>query len=118
LGARQWRNSKRILASYSGDALAKLAEDELRRSPEARKLYAAETFATEGGLTQAVNRVDDAVKKLTDRMDRYFENRWYLYLCPQPASKTIEPRGVGVADYRARNFERGLPKEINGLSRQ
>ena len=37
------------------------------------KLDAAEKFATEGGLTQAVNRVDDAVKRLTDRMDRYFE---------------------------------------------
>ena len=55
------------------DSRAKLAEDELRRSLEAHKLYAAENFATEGGLTQAVNRVDDAVKRLTDRMDRYFE---------------------------------------------
>ena len=55
------------------DSRAKLAEDELRRSIEAHKLYAAENFATEGGLTQAVNRVDDAVKRLTDRMDRYFE---------------------------------------------
>ncbi len=55
------------------DARARVAEDELRRSIEAHKLYAAETFATEGGLTQAVNRVDDAVKRLTDRIDRYFE---------------------------------------------
>lgn len=55
------------------DSRAKLAEDELRRSLEAHKLYAAENFATKGGLTQAVNRVDDAVKRLTDRIDRYFE---------------------------------------------
>jgi hypothetical protein len=61
-----------LLVSAS-DARAKLAEDELRRSLADHKLYAAETFATEGGLTQAVNRVDDAVKRLTDRMDRYFE---------------------------------------------
>jgi hypothetical protein len=55
------------------ESRAKLAEDKLRRSFEAHKLHAAENFATEGGLTQAVNRVDDAVKRLTDRMDRYFE---------------------------------------------
>jgi hypothetical protein len=57
----------------ASDSRAKLAEDELRRSLADHKLYAAENFATEGGLTQAVNRVDDAVKRLTDRMDRYFE---------------------------------------------
>lgn len=61
------------IAIGAADARAKLAEDELRRSLADHKLYAAETFATEGGLTQAVNRVDDAVKRLTDRMDRYFE---------------------------------------------
>lgn len=55
------------------DSCAKFAEDDLRRSLEAHKLYAAENFATEGGLTQTVSRVDDAVKRLTDRMDRYFE---------------------------------------------
>lgn len=37
------------------DSRAKLAEDDLRRSLEAHKLYAAENFATKGGLTQAVN---------------------------------------------------------------
>lgn len=55
------------------ESRAKLAEDELRRSLEANKLYAAENIATEGRVTQAVNRVDDAVKRLTDRIDRYFE---------------------------------------------
>lgn len=61
------------LAIGAADARAKLAEDEIRRSLGDHKLYAAETFATEGGLTQAANWVDDAVKRLTDRMDRYFE---------------------------------------------
>ena len=64
------------------DSRAKLAEDELRRSLEAHKLYAAENFATEDGVTHAVNRVDDAVKRLTDRMDRYFE---------KPASTPLRP---------------------------
>lgn len=47
----------------------------LQRSLEAHRLYAAENFATEGSLTQAVTRADDAFKWPTDRMDRYFEKK-------------------------------------------
>lgn len=53
-------------------ARAKMAEEEMARSLAAHKLYAAEHYATDAGLKDAVDRVDDAVKRLTDRMDNYF----------------------------------------------
>ncbi len=65
--------STRDLSIAAVDARAKLAEEELRRSFETHKLYGYRKLRDRGGLTQAVNRVDDAVKRLTDRMDRYFE---------------------------------------------
>lgn len=55
------------------DARAKAAEDALRASFDAYRVYAAEHFASGTSLNSAVDRVEEAVKRLTDRMDRYFE---------------------------------------------
>jgi len=45
------------------------ATELLRRSLEAHKLYAAETFATKEGLTEAFDRVHDDLDKISDRLD-------------------------------------------------
>ena len=58
------------LTVSAADARAKIAEDELRRSIEAHKLYAAEHFATEEGVSKALDPVLKAIERLTDRLDR------------------------------------------------
>jgi hypothetical protein len=60
---------KRDLAIQAEHARAKMAEDDLRRSLEAHKLYAAENFATTHELANALGRVETAITKLADRLD-------------------------------------------------
>lgn len=59
------------LALAAADARAKIAEDELRRSIEAHKLFAAEHFATEDGVAKALEPVLKAIDRLADRLDRF-----------------------------------------------
>jgi hypothetical protein len=58
------------MARAAADARAKMAEDELRRSLEAHKLFAAEHFATEDGVGKALEPVLKAIERLSDRLDR------------------------------------------------
>jgi hypothetical protein len=60
---------KRDLAIQAEHARAKMAEDDIRRSLEAHKLYAAENFATTHELANALGRVETAITKLADRLD-------------------------------------------------
>lgn len=53
------------------DGRAKIAEDDLRRALEAHKLHAAEHFATEDGVSKALEPVLKAIDRLADRLDRY-----------------------------------------------
>lgn len=52
---------------------AKIVEDELRRDLALYKVHAAETFATKEGVAAAVGRVESAVDRLTQRIDRLLE---------------------------------------------
>lgn len=45
------------------------ATEELRRSLEAHKLYAAEHFATTGELATALGKVEAAIERLSLRLD-------------------------------------------------
>ena len=54
----------------AADARAKTIEDELRRTIEAHKLYAAEHFATEEGMSKALEPVLKAIERLADRLDQ------------------------------------------------
>lgn len=58
------------IARAAQDARAKVAEDELRRSLEAHKLFAAEHFATEEGVAKALDPVLKAIDRLADRLDQ------------------------------------------------
>jgi|GEM_PF-2721061 len=58
------------LAISAADGRAKIAEDELRRSIEAHKLFAAEHFATEEGVSKALDPVLKAIDRLADRLDK------------------------------------------------
>lgn len=51
------------------DLRAKLEEGRLAKDLSDHKLHAAEVFATKSGLTEALNRVHDALDKLTGRID-------------------------------------------------
>lgn len=51
------------------DARAKTEETVIAKSLYDHKLYASESFATKAGLTEALNRVHDALDKLSDRID-------------------------------------------------
>lgn len=59
------------LAVAAADARAKMAEDELRRTIAEHKLFAAEHFATEDGVTKALDPVLKAIDRLADRLDRF-----------------------------------------------
>ena len=61
----------RLLADQAEAARAKVAEDELRRSLEAHKLYAAKTFVSTHELAAALGRVEAAIERLTDRLDKW-----------------------------------------------
>ncbi len=78
--------AKRDLKIEAEHARAKMAEEEVRSNLQEHKLYAAEHFATKDGVTQALDRVEaaverltqqvhDVVERLTDRLDRYLEKR-------------------------------------------
>lgn len=71
------------LAIEAANARARIVEDELRRSIEAHKLYAAETFVTEKAMADAVRPLSDSIDRLTDRFDRLFE-----LLRPAPGPRT------------------------------
>jgi hypothetical protein len=58
------------LTLSASDGRAKIAEDELRRSIEAHKLFAAEHFATEEGVSKALDPVLKAIDRLADRLDK------------------------------------------------
>lgn len=62
--------SKRDLAIAAESARAKLAEDGISRDIAAHKLYAAENFATTHELALALARVEAAIEKLSDRLDK------------------------------------------------
>lgn len=54
------------------DARAKMAEEELRRSLDAHKLYAAEHYATNDDVVRAVDKIDGSIKDLSARIDQHF----------------------------------------------
>jgi hypothetical protein len=59
------------LALAAADARAKMAEDDLRRTIAEHKLFAAEHFATEDGVSKALEPVLRAIDRLADRLDRF-----------------------------------------------
>lgn len=68
-----WRVESKITAARE-DAIkvanvAIAAASEASKDLAAHKIYAAETFSTKAGLTEALNRVHDALDKLADRID-------------------------------------------------
>lgn len=68
----------RALAERDASALlekerAKLVEGQLREELHEFKIHASETFATKEGVTAAVGRVEQAVDRLTSRIDRLLE---------------------------------------------
>lgn len=58
------------LAIEAANARAHIAEEELRRSIEGHKLYAAENYATQEGLEKAIEPILRAIERLGDRLDR------------------------------------------------
>jgi len=52
------------------DGRAKIAENDLHNALAEHKLYAAEHFATEEGVSKALDPVLKAIERLTDRLDR------------------------------------------------
>jgi hypothetical protein len=58
------------LQTEAANERAKMVEEELRRSIEAHKLFAAEHFATEDGVNKALEPVLKAIERLADRLDR------------------------------------------------
>lgn len=62
---------EQALALAAADARAKMAEDDLRRTIAEHKLFAAEHFATEDGVSKALEPVLKAIDRLADRLDRY-----------------------------------------------
>src|SRR5688572_19857315 len=78
LGLARWvmgEMGKRDLSIQVVDARAKMAEDELRSSLQAHKLYAAETFATTHELANALGRVEASIERLADRLDKILMER-------------------------------------------
>lgn len=61
---------KRDLGIQAEHARAKLAEDDIHAALEAHRLYAAETFATTHELANALSRVEAAIERLADRLDK------------------------------------------------
>ncbi len=57
------------------NARATLMEGELRKEIADYKQHAGETFATKEGVSVAVQRVEQAVDRLTGRIDRLLERR-------------------------------------------
>jgi len=68
--SRSTELEKRDLATQAETARAKMAEEEIRRTLEAHKLFAAEHFATEEGVSKAMEPILRAIDRLTDRLDR------------------------------------------------
>lgn len=78
-------NDTRI-AIQAADGRAKVAEEELRRSIEAHKLFAAEHFATEDGVAKALEPVLRAIERLGDRLDQLIAGNTPSR--PSPRSRT------------------------------
>jgi len=78
---------QRDLALAAETVRAKVAEEEVRRSIEAHKLFAAEHFATEEGVAKAIEPIIKALDKMTDRLDRV--------LSDYSASRPVPPRARG-----------------------
>ncbi len=57
----------------ASDERAKLAESQLARDFSAYQLHCAETFSTKSGTTEAVERVENAVGGLSERMETGLE---------------------------------------------
>lgn len=67
-----WVNTelhKRDIQIAAVDARAKAEESVIAKSLADHKLHAAEVFATKSGLTEALNRVHDALDNLSQRID-------------------------------------------------
>lgn len=64
---------QRDMAISAVDARAKLAEEALARSLADHKLYAAEHFATDESVGAYMQRMEDAINRLGDRIDRFLE---------------------------------------------
>lgn len=62
---------QRDIAIRDEHVRAKEAEEELRKSLEAHRLYAAETFATAGDVRDAVKELKASVDGLTARLDKF-----------------------------------------------
>lgn len=62
--------AKHDIALQSAVARATVAEEELRRSLEAHKLYAAEHFATNESVGKAMEGIQKSIDRLADRLDR------------------------------------------------
>lgn len=68
-----WRIEARIDKAASDNALraeaAKIKAETAARELAEYKVHVAETFATKAGLTESLNRLHDALDKLTARID-------------------------------------------------
>jgi hypothetical protein len=76
------------LAIEAVEARSKMEAEGLARQFAAYQLHFAETFATKAGVTGAVERVETAVDRLGERIDRLLE----LHAAP-PASRPRRPSG-------------------------
>lgn len=61
---------KRDLAIQAESGRAKLSEEAITRDLNQHKLYAAETFATTHELATSLGRVEAAIERLADRLDK------------------------------------------------
>ena len=57
------------LVAQSANERGRMVEDQLRNELNEHRLHAAETFATKSGLKESLDRVHDAVDRLTNRID-------------------------------------------------
>ena len=57
------------LVAQSANERSRMVEDQLRNELAEHRLHAAETFATKSGLKESLDRVHDAVDRLTNRID-------------------------------------------------
>ena len=66
------------------EARAKIEAEGLSRQFAAYQLHVAETFATKAGVTDAVGRVETAVSRLSERIDRLRE----MHAAPTTTSRS------------------------------
>lgn len=60
---------RRDLALQAEHARAKMAEEALARDIAAHKLYAAENFASKHEVANALERIEQSINRLADRLD-------------------------------------------------